>query len=443
MKNKAFWICITIWIIITFCRMLLHQPWIDEANAWIIAKNIQFGSILHSLKYEGHFLGWFLVLMPFAKLNLWYPYSMLLINWIFCFGAIFILWKYAPFNNWLKVFISFSFPFLAVYPVVARCYAVGIFLIFILVAMFREKIKHPVIYAVLIFLCANTSLVAAVGVFALGLILIFDLYKQKNIKDLTICVSIFLLCLICLIVQVIGVDNSHLPQGEIPTLSLNWVTGAFVFGKIINSILLIIFIIGFGFLLFKDKKSFGFISITYILLFSFFQFIYAGNFWNHYFFYIYLICACWIYLQNQDISKKYINYLSVLLCIVSLLLVFEFRIDTSVFRSNSRIVAEHIKEHSNSKYIFLSKVFLAALPYLEKDNKKYNISMYNSESENYDITLDFDNIKNNLSENKENYLYINTCSPIPNLSKNGKTMKFILDKNIKNIYCIYKVKIYN
>lgn len=443
MKNKAFWICITTWIIITFTRMLLHQPWLDEANAWEIAKNLHFGSILNSLKYEGHFLGWFLILMPFAKLNLWYPYSMLVINWLFCFGAIYTLWKYSPFNNWLKTFITFSFPFLAVYPVIARCYTIGIFLIFILIALFKDKIKHPIIYSILIFLCANTSLMSAVGVFALGLILIFELYKQKHFKDLTICISIFLLCLICLIIQVVRVDASYIPKGEIPVLSLNWVTNAFIFGKFINSVLLIIFTVGFGFLLFKDKKSFWLISVTYILLFSFFQFVYVGNFWHYYFFYIYLICACWIYMQNQNISEKYIKYLNILLCALSLLFVFEFRIDISVYHSNSKILANYIKEHPNSKSIFLSKVFIATLPYLEKDNKKYDISMYNSESANYDITLNFDEIKNNLAENKENYLFINTCSPIPNLSKNGKIMNFTLDKNIKNIYCIYKVEIDN
>ena len=443
MKNKAFWICVIFWIIITLIRLIHHQPWLDESNAWEIAHYMQWGSVLSSLKYEGHFLGWFLILMPFAKLNLGYPYSMLFINWFFCFGAIFTLWKYAPFNNWLKTFITFSFPFLAVYPIVARCYSVGIFLLFILIALFKDRTKRPILYSVLIFLCANTSLMAALGVFALGFILIFDLFKQKQVKDLIICLSIFLLCAICLIIQVIGVDTSHLPIGEIPVLSLDWLTNTFIFGKIINSILLIFFIFSFGFLLFRDKQSFWIISVTYILLFSFFQFIYVGNFWHYYFFYIYLICACWIYMQNRNISEKYKNYLSILLCIISLLFVIEYRIDISVYGSQSRVLAEHIKNHSNSKSIFLSKVFLATVPYLRKYGEPYDIGMYYSENENYDVTLDFDEIKNVMSKNKENYLYINNCSPIPNLTKDGQLMQFILDKNIKNIYCIYRVKIDN
>ena len=440
MKNKIFWICIIFWTLITFLRMLMHQPWLDESNVWMIAKNMEFGSILSSLKYEGHFLIWFFTIMPFAKFNLGYPYSMLFINWLFCFAAILILWLYSPINHWAKACISFSFPFLACYSVVARCYSIGIFFIFILLAMYKDKLKHPIIYAFLILLCANTSLMAAIGAFALGLILLFELYKQKQNKDLWTCIGVFLFCLILLIIQVSGVDKSHIPTGQIPILTLDWTLKAFIFNKIINLILLILFAVGFGVILYRDKKSFFFIAINYILLFSFFQFVYAGNFWHHYFFYIYLIGSCWIFMLNENISCAWKKYITVLLCILSVLFVIENRIDISVYHSNSRILAEFIKEHPNSKSIFLSKVFLATLPYLEKENKKYDISMYNSENANYDITLNFEEIKKLYKSNKENYLYINSCAPIPNLTDGKKELIFTLDKNIKNIYCVYKIE---
>ena len=123
--SKGFWFCITFWIIFTLARVFTHQPWSDEANAWELARNFEFGSILESIKYQGHFFVWYFILLPFAKFDFAYPYSMLLINWAFCFAALVVLWRFAPFNSWIKGLMTFSFPFFTYYPVVARCYSIG------------------------------------------------------------------------------------------------------------------------------------------------------------------------------------------------------------------------------------------------------------------------------------------------------------------------------
>ncbi len=126
-QNWVMIISLLLWVTVTLIRVFNHSPWYDEAHAWTIAQELNLIEIIRLMRIEGHTFIWYLLLMPFAKTNFMYPYSMLLLNWLFCFIAILILWLKSPFNNWIKFLISFSFPFLALYPVVARCYAIGIY----------------------------------------------------------------------------------------------------------------------------------------------------------------------------------------------------------------------------------------------------------------------------------------------------------------------------
>ena len=178
-KNWQTIIFLGLWCGITFFNLFNHTPWYDEAHAWNIAQGLNFIEILDFMHIEGHTFLWYLCLMPFAKLNIGYPYSMLLINWLFCFTAILILWFKAPFPNWLKFLIAFSFPFLQYYPIVARCYSIGIMFLF-LVAMYEKvKLKRPNLYAFLLVMLANTSVVALFGATILGALFLFELIKNK------------------------------------------------------------------------------------------------------------------------------------------------------------------------------------------------------------------------------------------------------------------------
>ena len=438
-KNLPFAVCIFIWVAITLIRLALHQPWYDEAWAWELARNFQFGSILESLSYEGHFFVWYFLLLPFAKLNLFYPYSMQLLNWFFCFGAIYILWKYFPFNNFVKTFITFSFPFLTVYPILARCYSVGIFLLFVLTAMYKDRLKYPVIYSILIFICANTSLMALIGSILFGYFLIYDLFNAKQFKDLKICLCVALLSIVSFIIQTAKVSTDGIPIAKMNGLNLDNVLTTFpLFPSFINAFLFIFFILGFCFIFFKNKRVFGFLAIIYGFLLYFFKNWYLGDYWHNYFFFVYLICACWIFADNNlNINLK--KWLTILLCAISFLFIFDFRIETRFFNSKSKEVADYVKEHKNIHSIFMNSVFLMSMPYLHDDT--YDIVLIHSSNRNHDIIFDFDSITNVMEKNKENYLYVNTCAPVPNLQKENKILKFELKKNMKNIYCIYRISV--
>ena len=142
--NKIALICLFLYAVVTLIRLFNHTPFFDEAHVWTIVEQLSFIDMFNYMKNEGHFFVWPALLYPFVKSHIVpYPYPMQIMNWLFCFLAMILLWWKAPFNNWIKALITFSFPFLGCYSIVARCYSIGILLIFALAAMFYNKNKYP------------------------------------------------------------------------------------------------------------------------------------------------------------------------------------------------------------------------------------------------------------------------------------------------------------
>ena len=121
---------ILVFAIITLLIIFNRVPFWDETHAYEIAR-LKLSEIFYLTRIEGHTAFWYLILKPFSNLKL-YPYSMLIINWLFCLTSIFILWKKAPFSPIIKTLITFSTPFLLYFATVARCYSIGILFLFLI-----------------------------------------------------------------------------------------------------------------------------------------------------------------------------------------------------------------------------------------------------------------------------------------------------------------------
>ncbi len=325
--NKVNWgllISLTLWCVITLIRVFYHSPWYDEAHAWLIAQELNLFEIIKLMKIEGHTFIWYLCLMPFAKTNFMYPYSMLLLNWLFCFIAILILWLKAPFNNWIKFLISFSFPFLALYPVVARCYSIGIMLLFALTAMENKKLEHPNWYALLLILCANTSIMAAVGATVFGCLFLYEMIKNKISIVIPICIMVSGAAIILLQLP-LNLNNHTLIMFLNRPLNIFFLKSTFFSNSLtLNILTIIILSILINIFYFKNKIIPIFLILCYALLFSIFYF-YLGEMWHHFFFYIYLIISCWLILAKYKFQDKKIVWkplVSFVLIFVSLVFIF-------------------------------------------------------------------------------------------------------------------------
>ena len=148
--HRYFYIIVLLfWFCMTYPIMLNHTPWFDESHAWMLAKWLNWDNWLDIIRAEGHPIIWFLLLKPFTIFDSFYPYPMLILNYLFCLSALCVMWKKAPFSSILKFIITFSSLFLYYYPIIARNYSIGILGLFLLSAFYKEQLKKPVLYSLL------------------------------------------------------------------------------------------------------------------------------------------------------------------------------------------------------------------------------------------------------------------------------------------------------
>ena len=384
--NKLlFIISIMVYIILSLSRLYNHIPICDEIHAWNISAYLNLHEIFDLMKYEGHLFIWYLLIMPFAKNGLFFPYSMQLINWGFMFAAILVMWKYAPFNSWTKSFITFSLP-VNIFSLYARCYSVGLFLLFCICALYPKRLKHPYIYALLIVLTANTSVMALVGAFALGILFFFDLHKAEaqfliSKREVFIIFSIFWTGALLVAMQIFGCI--------VPRYARSWSQFRFYYFYLGRDFYLprTLAVICHGILLISSvnffKKN---ISIAIFLLFcnaflvTIFLKIYYGEAWHYVFLFVYLIIAVWLYCSEYELTSVFQKLYKNLFMIFCFLLMFfpsQLIFPHGGLYSNFKDYIIKNQQVFQGKKIFFSSVYLAdkeILPYIEK----YKFDIYDS-----------------------------------------------------------------
>lgn len=412
MKNKKLnfiipFIYLFICLIICFSRV----PFWDEARAWLIAQNCNIVEFLDMMKLECHLAPWFIVIFPFAKLNLFYPYSIYVINALFAYSAIRILWNYSPFNLSEKALITFSVPFLFLWGTVARCYAIGIFLLFLALKYYKIRFQKPVLYITLITLSMNTSVMAFIGGWFLGLIFIFENLKKKKLFKI---LSVFLAGIFIVIFQIYTPNPDFLKQEPAMTFFRDFI--GYLFNPVvyisqykIQSILMSILRIcvlymtfAFTYFSFKNnKKILFFISSAFLSMIILFSNFYSGNFWHYFYFYLYFIVSVWI-LKTEHKTPQYFNigFILILVCFMFKGSLFIDSKLTTVNSSTSKYIAEAIlsDEDYKNKTLFCldpwSDIAPSSLPYLKnkiiiydknKNDRTSYKSMRNQVKFNYEL----------------------------------------------------------
>lgn len=375
-NNLWFWIVITIYVLITVLRVLNHQPWFDEAHAWHIAQEKNLLEVIQLMPVEGHTFIWYLLLMPFAKTNFHYPWPMFILNYTFALVSVIILWKKAPLHNITKTIITFSFPFFACLPVLARCYSIGVMLLFIILAVYKDRLKHPLIYSTLIILAANTSVMILFGAAAFGFMFAYDLIRsslKNKISNKDFIVSFCIMALGAVLImwqlgsfsKLCTAGTGHFGNNIFnfmlkKSVIMSWFSGlSFIFAAIVIFVCNIV----------AKNRSALFLYLFSLggLLFCF-LFVYPG--WVHHFIflYIYFLTGVWLLFQT---GRRFI--------IAEILLAMAFlgfmdvnkRSNIIYFKSSSKAMAETILNDDklrNSRIIVFDASSKRFLPYVAGKN---------------------------------------------------------------------------
>ena len=159
---------------------MVHEPWRDEAQSWLLARDADPWTLLSYLAgHEATPVLWHLINMPFAQAD--FPFvTQRLINAVFVIAAAWlVLWR-APVPPWVRLGVVFSGYLIFEYNAVARSYALGAMLLFLALALDAARARRPVLYGAVLGLLANTHVFGLLLAFGLGLGWLRDLRRGNR-----------------------------------------------------------------------------------------------------------------------------------------------------------------------------------------------------------------------------------------------------------------------
>ncbi len=138
-----------------------HEPWRDEAQAWLMARDQSIGELIHSMGYEVTPGLWHLMLWPLAQLGAPYGAMAALHSVVMIIAAGLIVY-FAPFRLWQKTAVVFSYYIFFEYGVIQRHYSLMVLFAFAAAAAYSRRGTDPFLFGLLLVGLANSSLQGAV-----------------------------------------------------------------------------------------------------------------------------------------------------------------------------------------------------------------------------------------------------------------------------------------
>lgn len=296
-EKLAFAFFIALIIVFNVLLALRHESWRDEAQAWLMAKNLSFTELFKELSYEGHPCLWFLVLMPFAKLGL--PYmTVKLVSTVLIAAVLILIACFAPVSRAAKMLIAASPACLYAFSAIGRVYALCAVLIILLALVDRDRMKRPFLYGALLALLVQTHVVMIGFVFALSAAQFFEtliarrrdgkkaeMWKRIGSLALPLSSAIFLLWELRDVANAAAAGTKVTETAQAAS-KLSLITGTIDMAKSTVAILfgdfrLAVIVLGIVFTAAALTVSLGFIrQIFAVLLGAGFQFFVYANIWG-------------------------------------------------------------------------------------------------------------------------------------------------------------------
>lgn len=173
-----------IYVCINVFLLYYHEPWRDEAQAWLIARDVPFLSIPGYMSYEGHPCLWHLIIACFAKLNM--PYLTLnIVSLTIMTISVGLMVFYSKVSSYLKVLLIFSPVLTYYYPIIARSYCLIPLFLFFSAIFFKSRKEHPARYTLAIAFLIQTNVIMIFTAFLMCVCFLAEvvsdyIHKQKK-----------------------------------------------------------------------------------------------------------------------------------------------------------------------------------------------------------------------------------------------------------------------
>jgi hypothetical protein len=162
-----------------------HEPWRDEADGWLIARDGGAGDLIEYTRHGGTPALWHLLLIPLAKAGAPYRSEHVLHLLIAAGTAALVLWR-APFPRIARFLTPFSYYFAYEYAVIARSYALSVLLLFVAAALYGRRYERPIAYAATVALLANTNIHSLLIAALIGLAYLLEGEGKNLVRPISI-----------------------------------------------------------------------------------------------------------------------------------------------------------------------------------------------------------------------------------------------------------------
>lgn len=174
--------------ILVIIGMCFHEPWFDEAQAYLLARDASLRDILmHWTHYEGHPPLWHLLLRCATALGMSFETAIKSVNFLFVEAVLLLIEFRSPFRRITKVIIPTSYFLMYQYSVTSRPYMMLTFFCLLAAMCYNERYEKPMRYCCsLLLMCISHSF----GIAFAGGIVIADMLgesiRQRSVRKMAV-----------------------------------------------------------------------------------------------------------------------------------------------------------------------------------------------------------------------------------------------------------------
>ena len=366
MKRKIFNynnFLILLYLVIVFITIFFHEIWFDEAQSWLLARDLGWMDIIKQMSYEGHSCFYYYFLKILIIMGLDYHYMGYISLVVGLIATIIFVYK-APFNNIIKTLWILSPAIIYLCPVFSRPYIFSLLFMIIICILYKDRYKYSWLFGIILFLFINSHILTIPMVLSIMIIEIYDYFfvDKKHLKERIVMGSLSLFGVIIFALQLLGSFNNRSDILSLNALSDNFIflilsirsNMIALFGNVFLSFIgLAIFILLINKIKSNKKSLFIIIFNTVVfMLFAFFVFsIYQSKL-----IYIveYILFALWLFYEDNKVDNS-VNKLLIYLLLISSISSFKM-ISYDVFNdySNGEIIAAFFNNDKRENIRILS-----------------------------------------------------------------------------------------
>ena len=354
--------CSLIFMIVTYVMLMKHELWFDEVQAWALAKNLNVIELISQMKIEGHSAMWSLFLKIFVQCG----FNVVVLNFISWFigvlSTILICYK-TNFNKLIKVLIVFNVSLLYFSTVFARPYCIAFLMMVLLMIFYKDRYSKPYFIGLILLILSNTHLMVMGFLFAMFLMELYGLFKDKDyVKERIILMLFMVVGVLLFFFQIIGAFGARESMFNGVTLGEMFYqfseTILYFFGALFHwsllSFLGVVFIILLTKELFKYKKYFLIFIISvlfYLLLASFYL---LNSYKSFFIISVIIFCISEIHRKYED-KKIFIYFMLLMLCSLPNS-IYAFKEEYTKVVSDSMNVWDRIDNRYDSNILTMSSI---------------------------------------------------------------------------------------